>query len=56
MYNGAMKNICSIGGCAMTFWSFLCALVGAGTLAAQVFRLVAYIERPAHKSPRTTRV
>lgn len=36
----------------MTGWTFFFTLIGAGTLAAQVFRVVEYIERPSHSCRR----
>lgn len=32
----------------MTGWTLFFTLIGVGTLAAQVLRVVDYIERPAH--------
>ena len=36
----------------MIGWSFFFMLVGVSTLAAQVFRVVDYIEQPAHHTHR----
>ena len=38
----------------MTGWSFFFTLMWVATLAAQVFRVVDYIERPAQHSRRST--
>lgn len=40
----------------MTGWSFFFMLTGVAVLAAQVFRLVDYIERPAHRPRHRTAV
>ena len=37
----------------MTVWSFFFTLMGVATLAAQVFRVVDYIERPARHPRRS---
>lgn len=49
----SLKNICSIGRFMMTGWSFFFTLMGVATLAAQVFRVVDYIERPARHPRRS---
>ena len=36
----------------MIGWSFFFMLVGVSTLASQVFRVVDYIEQPAHHARR----
>lgn len=50
MYSiGKSRTLVRLEERAMTGWSFFFMLMGVAVLAAQVFRLVDYIERPAHR-------